>query len=87
MHSISHARLEAAVLYYKRHTILEVLICRKDRPEQILDKRNCILGSFMPAGLRLCKCIVVQILVLGDFGFQGDILADIKTVSVQEAAL
>ena len=38
----------------------------------------------MPAGLRLCKCVVVQILVFGDFGFQGDILADIKTVSVQK---
>jgi len=32
----------------------------------------------MPAGLRLCKRIVVQILVFGDFSFKGDILADMN---------
>lgn len=70
--------------FHKHHAILEVFVGGKDRPEQVLDEGHYILDSFVPAGLRLCKCIVVQILVLGDFGFQGDILADIKTVSVQK---
>ena len=38
----------------------------------------------MPAGLRLCKRVVVQVLVFSNFGFEGGIFADIKAVLVQK---
>lgn len=43
---------------------------KEDIDAQILDERHYILVAFVPAGLRLRKCIVVQVLVFGDFGFK-----------------
>ena len=68
--------------FYQRHAIFEVFIGGKNRPEQVLDERHYIFYAFVPAGLRLCKRVVIQILVFGDFGFKGNIFADIKSVPI-----
>ena len=38
----------------------------------------------MPADLCLCKCGVIQLLVFGDFGFKGDVLANVKVAAIQK---
>ncbi len=47
-------------------------------------KGHYILDSFVPAGLSLCKRIVVQIFVFGDFGFKRDVLANVKVAAIQK---
>ena len=54
--------------------VLKILVCRQDRPKQILDERNNIFAALMPAVLRTPKSIVIQILVFSDLRFKGDIL-------------
>ena len=70
--------------FYKRKSILKIFISRKNRPQQIFDKRNRIICAFMPSTLRCVQRLIIQILILCDLCFQGDIFPDIKSISIKK---
>lgn len=71
------------LLINQRYTLLEVTVRSKNGLQQILDKRCRIFCIFCSAFLTLLQHNVVQILVLFNLTFKGDIPSDHITGSIQ----
>ena len=65
-------------------TIIEVAVCGDNGAEQVFHERGGIVLLLMPANLCILQRGIVCILIFGNLGFQGDILANLIVGTVQQ---
>ena len=65
-------------------TIIEVAVCGDNGAEQVFHKCGRIVLLLMPANLCIHQRGIISVLILGNFSFQRDILANLIAGTVQQ---